>query len=110
MLRNTLLWVLLTPPISTIIGLVYAVIVDRSAFEKFAKALLFLPMAISLVGASIIWKFVYDYKCGREHQIGLLNADPQDDRLRHLPLPARAPVEHVLPDRDHRSGSRRASR
>jgi alpha-glucoside transport system permease protein len=72
-LRNTLLWVLLTPTISTIIGLVYAVLVDRAAFEKFAKALLFLPMAISMVGASIIWKFVYDYKSGESEQIGLLN-------------------------------------
>lgn len=72
-LRNTLLWVLLTPTISTGIGLVYAVLVDRAPFEKFAKALLFLPMAISMVGASIIWKFVYDYKSGASTQIGLLN-------------------------------------
>ena len=72
-LRNTLLWVLLTPTISTIIGLVYAVLVDRARFEKFSKALLFLPMAISMVGASIIWKFVYDYKSGESTQIGLLN-------------------------------------
>lgn len=72
-LRNTLLWVLLTPTISTIIGLVYAVLVDRAPFEKFSKALLFLPMAISMVGASIIWKFVYDYKSGESTQIGLLN-------------------------------------
>ena len=43
-------------------------------FEKFAKALIFLPMAISLVGASIIWKFVYDYKATENEQIGVLNA------------------------------------
>ncbi len=72
-LRNTLLWVLLTPTVSTGIGLVYAVMVDRAKFEKFAKALLFLPMAISMVGASIIWKFVYDYKSGESTQLGLLN-------------------------------------
>ena len=72
-LRNTLLWVLLTPTIATVIGLVYAVLVDRASFEKFAKALLFLPMAISMVGASIIWKFVYDYRSGESTQIGLLN-------------------------------------
>ena len=72
-LRNTLYWVVLTPLLSTGIGLVYAVLVDRAAFEKFAKALLFLPMAISMVGASIIWKFVYDYKSGESTQIGLLN-------------------------------------
>ncbi len=67
------MWVVLTPIVSTGIGLVYAVLVDRARFEKFAKALLFLPMAISMVGASIIWKFVYDYKSGDQTQIGLLN-------------------------------------
>jgi alpha-glucoside transport system permease protein len=72
-LRNTLLWVLLTPIVSTGIGLVYAVLVDRARFERFAKALLFLPIAISMVAASIIWKFVYAYKAGKEDQIGLLN-------------------------------------
>ena len=73
MLRNTALWVALVPTLSTFIGLVYAVLVDRSRFEKFAKALIFLPMAISLVGASIIWKFVYDYKDKTNDQIGLAN-------------------------------------
>lgn len=72
-LRNTLLWVVLTPLFSTGIGLGYAVIVDRARFEKFAKALIFMPIAISMVGASIIWKFVYDYKAGGSDQIGLLN-------------------------------------
>jgi alpha-glucoside transport system permease protein len=72
-LRNTALWVALVPTLSTLIGLVYAVLVDRSRFEKFAKALIFLPMAISLVGASIIWKFVYDYRDKANDQIGLAN-------------------------------------
>jgi alpha-glucoside transport system permease protein len=72
-LRNTLLWVILTPILATVIGLVYAVLVDRARFEKFAKALIFMPVAISMVGASIIWKFVYAYKAGEEDQIGLAN-------------------------------------
>jgi alpha-glucoside transport system permease protein len=72
-LRNTAAWVVLVPIVSTGIGLVYAVLVDRSRFEKFAKALIFLPMAISLVGASIIWKFVYDYKDTANSQIGIAN-------------------------------------
>jgi len=63
-LLNTALWVLITPIAATLVGLVYAVLVDRSRFEKAAKALIFLPMAISLVGASIIWKFVYDDNTG----------------------------------------------
>jgi alpha-glucoside transport system permease protein len=72
-LGNTAAWVVLVPTVATFIGLVYAVLVDRSRFEKFAKALIFLPMAISLVGASIIWKFVYDYKDTENAQIGLAN-------------------------------------
>jgi alpha-glucoside transport system permease protein len=74
-LRNTLLWVVITPILATAIGLVYAVLVDRTRFEAFAKALIFLPMAISFVGAAIIWKFVYEYRPNQQNiqQIGLLN-------------------------------------
>jgi alpha-glucoside transport system permease protein len=74
-LRNTLLWVVLTPFVATLVGLLYAILVDKSRFESAAKALIFLPMAISFVGASIIWKFVYEYRPvqGNVHQIGLLN-------------------------------------
>jgi alpha-glucoside transport system permease protein len=74
-LRNTLLWVVITPILATAIGLVYAVLVDRTRFEAFAKALIFLPMAISFVGAAIIWKFVYAYRPNQQNiqQIGLLN-------------------------------------
>ncbi len=74
-LRNTVLWVVITPFLATGIGLLYAILVDRAKFEKAAKALIFLPMAISFVGASIIWKFVYEYRPdqGSIKQIGLLN-------------------------------------
>lgn len=74
-LRNTLLWVVGCPIVATMVGLLYAVLVDGSRFEGIAKSLIFLPMAISLVGASIIWRFVYEYRfeeLGVE-QIGLLN-------------------------------------
>jgi alpha-glucoside transport system permease protein len=72
-LRNTALWVILVPLVATLVGLIYAILIDRSRFEKIAKALVFLPMAISLVGASIIWKFVYDYRDASQEQIGLAN-------------------------------------
>lgn len=72
-LRNTVVWVFLVPLLATLIGLVYAVLVDRTRFEKFAKTLVFLPMAISMVGASVIWKFVYEYRPASGKQIGLLN-------------------------------------
>ena len=74
-LRNTVFWVVVTPLVATGVGLLYAILVDRSRFESFAKALIFLPMSISFVAASVIWKFVYEYRPdqGRVKQIGLLN-------------------------------------
>jgi alpha-glucoside transport system permease protein len=74
-LRNTFLWVVLVPLVSTAIGLLYAVLVDKSRVESFAKALIFLPMALSLVGASIIWRFVYEFRPNQQNiqQIGLVN-------------------------------------
>ena len=72
-LRNTLLWVALVPTVATAVGLVYAILVDRTRFEKVAKTLIFLPMAISMVGASIIWKFMYEYKPKEADQMGLVN-------------------------------------
>ncbi|MFG3707903.1 carbohydrate ABC transporter permease [Micromonospora sp. NPDC047670] len=72
-LVNTLIWVLLVPLVATSFGLIYAVLVDKARFEAVAKSLIFLPMAISFVGASIIWKFVYAYRGDGQEQIGLLN-------------------------------------
>ncbi|WP_238017832.1 sugar ABC transporter permease [Dactylosporangium sp. AC04546] len=73
MLRNTLLWVVCVPLASTVIGLVYAVLVDNARRERIATALIVMPMAISFVGATIIWKFVYAYRDAGQEQIGLLN-------------------------------------
>ncbi|MFB9363478.1 carbohydrate ABC transporter permease [Actinoplanes nipponensis] len=74
-LRNTVFWVVVTPFVATAVGLLYAILVDKAKMESFAKALIFLPMAISFVGASIIWKFVYEFRPdqGNVKQIGLLN-------------------------------------
>jgi alpha-glucoside transport system permease protein len=74
-LRNTVFWVVLTPFVATAVGLLYAILVDKARLESVAKALIFLPMAISFVGASIIWRFVYEYRPdqGNVKQIGLLN-------------------------------------
>ena len=69
---NTLIWALLAPVISVAVGLAYAVFIDRARGEKVLKVLVFMPVAISFVGAGIIWKFMYDYRQG--DQIGLLNA------------------------------------
>ncbi len=72
-LGNTVLWVILVPTISTTIGLAYAVFIDRSRGERIYKSLVFMPVAISFVGAGIIWKFVYEYRPATRPQIGLLN-------------------------------------
>jgi alpha-glucoside transport system permease protein len=74
-LRNTVFWVVLTPLLATGIGLVYAILVDKSRFESFAKALIFLPMSISFVAAAVIWKFMYEYRPDQANvkQIGLIN-------------------------------------
>jgi alpha-glucoside transport system permease protein len=74
-LLNTFLWVVLVPLVTTALGLVYAYLVDRTRFESLAKALVFLPMAISMVGAGVIWRFVYEYRPDQPgvRQIGLLN-------------------------------------
>ncbi|SDD23077.1 carbohydrate ABC transporter permease [Glycomyces harbinensis] len=71
-LINTAMWIVIVPAVSTALGLLYAVLVDGRAGERIYKALVFLPMGISFVGAAIIWKFVYQYK-GSGDQIGLLN-------------------------------------
>jgi alpha-glucoside transport system permease protein len=73
-LINTLLWVLLVPSVATSVGLLYAILVDKAKLESLAKALIFMPMAISFVGAGIIWKFVYAYRDAEAgEQLGLLN-------------------------------------
>jgi alpha-glucoside transport system permease protein len=70
-LINQIVWVLITPVIATAIGLLYAVFIDKSHGEKVLKVFVFMPVAISFVGASIIFSFFYDYQQGS--QIGLLN-------------------------------------
>ncbi|WP_203927405.1 carbohydrate ABC transporter permease [Virgisporangium ochraceum] len=74
-LRNTVIWVLVTPFVATGIGLLYAILVDKARIESLAKAVIFLPMSISFVAAAIIWKFMYEYRPdqGNIKQIGLLN-------------------------------------
>ncbi len=67
---NNLLWMLIGTTLTVAFGLLIAVLADRSRFERAAKSLIFMPMAISMVGAGVIWKFVYDFN----PNLGLLNA------------------------------------
>ena len=72
--KNNLLWLVLVTGISVGLGLILAVLMDKVRYEPIVKSLIFLPMAISFVGASVIWKFIYAYRPEGAEQIGLLNA------------------------------------
>jgi alpha-glucoside transport system permease protein len=74
--RNNLLWMIVGTFFSVGLGLIIAVLADRSRFENIYKSIIFLPMAISFVGAGVIWKFMYTYKGEGAGiaEIGLLNA------------------------------------
>jgi len=71
---NNLLWLIFGTAGTVTLGLLIAVLADRSSFESAFKALIFMPMAISFVGAGVIWKFMYAYKGDAANEIGLLNA------------------------------------
>ncbi|MDX1510842.1 MAG: sugar ABC transporter permease [Nitriliruptorales bacterium] len=73
---NNLLWILVVPAVSVAVGLAVAVLADKltARWENAAKSLIFLPMAISFVGASTIWGFIYAWRAEGQPQIGLLNA------------------------------------
>lgn len=73
-LVNNLLWLVIVPATSTVLGLIAAAITDSIRWGGFAKALIFMPMAISFVGAAVIWKLVYEFRPDGQDQIGLLNA------------------------------------
>ncbi len=70
---NNLKWIFLMVPGTVLGGLLIATLANRVRYESIAKSIIFLPMAISFVGAGVIWKFVYDFGAGQQ-QIGLLNA------------------------------------
>lgn len=75
-LLNTLLWIVIVPAVTVVIGLLIAVLSDRlrPGGEKLTKTIIFLPMAISMIGAATIWRFVYDARPAGQPQIGLQNA------------------------------------
>ncbi len=73
-LRNNLLWLVLATAGTVFLGLIIAVLVDRVRIESFAKSTIFIPMALSMTAAAVIWRFVYAYAAPGQTQIGLLNA------------------------------------
>lgn len=73
-LKNNVLWLILATVGTVALGLIIAILVDRVRIESIIKSAIFIPMALSFVAASVIWKFVYDYQPPGQPQIGLLNA------------------------------------
>ncbi len=73
-LTNNFLWLLIVPAAATAFGLLAAQLTDRIRWGSLAKSLVFMPMAISFVGAAVIWKLVYDARPVDQEQIGILNA------------------------------------
>lgn len=74
-LWNNVLWIIVAPAVIVAFGLIVAVLADRlgPTKEKVAKSIIFMPMAISMVGAATIWKLIYEWKPAGSPQIGLLN-------------------------------------
>ena len=73
-MRNNMLWLIVVPAASTAFGLLVAQLTDRIAWGNIAKSIIFMPMAISFVGASVIFKLIYDTRSEDREQIGILNA------------------------------------
>ncbi|MFO7815873.1 MAG: sugar ABC transporter permease [Halanaerobiales bacterium] len=71
--RNNLMWLIFMTSFTVGLGLLFAILSDRVKYEKIAKSIIFMPMAISFVGAGVVWKFVYTYRPPGSEQIGLLN-------------------------------------
>ncbi|QFS83096.1 Lactose transport system permease protein LacF [Roseivivax sp. THAF40] len=67
---NNILWAIFVPAAATFLGLLVAQLTDKLKWGNIAKSLIFMPMAISFVGASLIWKFVY----ANDPDIGIINA------------------------------------
>ncbi|RYU14202.1 carbohydrate ABC transporter permease [Nocardioides iriomotensis] len=75
-LFNTVLWMIIVPTVTIILGLGIAVLADRlqPRYENLSKTIVFMPMAISMVGAATVWRFVYAYRPAGSDQVGLQNA------------------------------------
>jgi len=72
-LRNNVIWLILLTFMAVGGGLLIAILVDRVRYESVAKSLIFVPLAISFVGAGVIWKFMFDFRPPGEPQTGTLN-------------------------------------
>ena len=94
-LRNNIVWLVLLTVFAVGGGLLAAILFDRFRFESIAKSVVFLPLAISFVGASVIWKFVYDYRPPGTPQTGILNFGLTTVGLQPVAVIQEAPINTV---------------
>jgi alpha-glucoside transport system permease protein len=73
-LKNNVLWLVFLTILVVGLGLLVAVLVDKVRYESFAKSIIFVPLAVSMVAAGVIWLYMYQYKPPGAEQIGTLNA------------------------------------
>ena len=73
-IRNNIIWLIVGTGGTVLLGLLFAALFDRVRRESLAKTFVFLPLAISFVGASVIWRFMYEWKPAGKPQIGTVNA------------------------------------
>ncbi len=73
-IRNNIIWLIVGTGGTVLLGLLFAGLFDRVRRESLAKTFIFLPLAISFVGASVIWRFMYEWKPAGQPQIGTVNA------------------------------------
>ncbi|HLF59688.1 MAG TPA: sugar ABC transporter permease [Acidimicrobiia bacterium] len=72
-IRNNVIWLLLAPAAAVVIGLAFAALADRVKHESLAKTFVFVPLAISMVGASVIWGYMYAWRVPGTDQVGFIN-------------------------------------
>ncbi len=90
--RNNVIWLVVATGGSVLCGLAVAGLVDRIRREALAKTIIFLPMAISMVGASVIWRFVYAWSPEGSPQVGLLNAIVTSTGVAPIPWVQETPI------------------
>jgi alpha-glucoside transport system permease protein len=95
-LRNNAIWLVLLTGLTVGVGLVLAVLFDRVRYESLAKAVVFMPLAISFVGAGVIWRFMLDYRPPGTPQTGTLNAILGVFGVKPTPFLLDAPLNTVL--------------
>ena len=95
-LKNNALWLILMVPVTVAAGLLFAVLADRVRYESLVKAIIFMPMAISFIGAGVIWRFMYDFQSSGSQQIGVLNAILVELGFDPIPWLSTYPINNLM--------------